>query len=358
VTVKVLSILGFLISSTAMATIQDAVAVIPSRLRCEERVEIERALVAGLNPSSPDGGIKVEHVLTLMGAMSRMTQDEQVTLLGALKRPAAMAEERKGEGKEWKGEVKERKEVRPSSSSSSSSSSRAPVPAPAIGPVASVLDPARKRVEFDQRFRGDMGKALEVLPTVRVVDQAFVENLFLKGQVVICDLGNAQGEGFSGHYNTLRRVWDDLLTTFRDYPSLCGAFPSWESAFRNELAVALPEEKARPLPSPWRVRRLDPRTASPDAIGYTVVWSPTNEQIIIGRITEDLFFEEAFWWLKDSAGRKLTRERAQEFLGRCIHSQNSKYGTWVSYRPIPPAWTSEAAAPGGPMIEPTHIPET
>jgi hypothetical protein len=190
-----------------------------------------------------------------------------------------------------------------------------------------------------------------------VVDQAFVENLFLNGQVLICDLGNAKGEGFAAHTETMTRVWKELLTTFQNYPSIIKAFPSWESAFKNGLTVTLPEEKARPLPSPWRVRRVNPNAGSEHAIGYTVVWSPTYQMVIIGRISAGRFFEERFWWMNDSAGRKLTLERAQELLGRCLYSGNVKYGTWISYRPLAPKMSSEAVAPGGPVIEPTLNPE-
>jgi hypothetical protein len=349
VTIKVLSILGFLISSAAMATIQDAVAVIPSRLPWVERKKIEQALLDGLASNTPDGRISVEQVMSMMEAMGPLTGDEQSTLLAAWKRPAPMAEE-------WKGENKERKEVRPASSSSSSSSS-APVPAPAPGWAASGLDAPGKRGEFDRRFYGEEAKAMDLILRPEVVDQTFVENLFLDGQVLICDLGNAQGEGFGAHTQTMFRVWKELLTTFQKFPSIIRAFPSWESALKNELTAALPEEKARPLPSPWRVRRVDPGAGSEHAIGHTVVWSPTFQMVIIGRISADRFFEERFLWMNDSAGRKLTLERVQELLGRCLYSGNTKYGTWVSYRPLPPEMSSEAVAPGGPVIEPTLNPE-
>jgi hypothetical protein len=79
--------------------------------------------------------------------------------------------------------------------------------------------------------------------------------------------------------------------------------------------------------------------------------------VIIGRISEGHFFEEQFWWTNDSAGRKLTLERVQELLGRCLYSGNTKYGTWVSYRPLPPEMSSEAVAPGGPVIKPALNPE-
>jgi hypothetical protein len=186
-----------LCSASAMATIQDAVAVIPSRLPWVEWKKIEQALLDGQPSGNADGRIGVLPMMSLMEAMKPLTWEEQSTLLRAWRRPASMAEERKGS------ESKEPKDVRPSSSSSSSFS--APVPAPGRAP--SGLDAPGKRVEFDRRFNGEEGKAFELAKQVQVVDQAFVENLFLKGQVLVCDLGNAQGEGFAAHTETMIRVW-------------------------------------------------------------------------------------------------------------------------------------------------------
>jgi len=237
----------------------------------------------------------------------------------------------KNEGKE------ETKRVESSASSSSYSAPPTVIEEnkdPIDPQIAIAIEATRSKYRNNYRQAANIGALAPGGIGASIVDQAFVETLFRNGDVLVCDLGNAENEGFRLHMISMYYVWGMNLEWAKAARS---ADPISKEQFMSGLAALLPEDRL-PLPlSPMRVRRTNPGVNPSPIVGYTVVWSPTFQHIIIGQVSTDDHFQEKFWWLTDTDGGRLTPERVHAILNPLIHHRPPESKDhWVSFS-VPPA---------------------
>lgn len=177
---------------------------------------------------------------------------------------------------------------------------------------------------------------LDAIEDAKVITTKEVLRLFQEDQVLIVDLGNDNQEGFAGHMETMLFIWTRTMDTVRNAGGSAG-YSSWREAWYSHVRTMLQPETKRPLPSPHRVRRDDTENmkGGPGLMGYTVVWSVTNNHAIIGKISEANEFEEMAWWT-EHLGQPLTLEIAQSLLRRFVSNPQPGRGRWVSFIPVLP----------------------